>query len=71
MVDPNEHERAAMATASERAGEFIEALGQTDMARWTPEQWRQFIEVVCGAYVDALCEQQAALNAALARARPA
>jgi hypothetical protein len=71
MVDPNEHELAAMAAASDRAGEFIEKLGKTDMARWTPEQWQQFIEVICGGYVDSLCAQQAAINEALARTRAA
>lgn len=69
VVDPNEHELAAMAAASDVAGEFIEKLGKTDMARWTAQQWQQFIEVVCGGYVDALCIQQAAINDALAKAR--
>ncbi|MBX9595508.1 MAG: hypothetical protein K2X46_14175 [Roseomonas sp.] len=71
MVDPTEAEMQAMAAASDKAGEFIESLRQTDMAKWKPQQWQQFIEVVCGSYVDSLCEQQAAINAALERARAA
>ncbi len=71
MVDPNEHELAAMAAASDRAGEFIEHLGKTDMAQWTGQQWSQFIEVVCGGYVDALCEKQAEINDALRKAQAA
>lgn len=67
MVDPNEHELAAMAAASDAAGEYIESLRQTDMARWTAEQWQQFIEVVCGNYVDHLCQRQAEINASLAK----
>jgi hypothetical protein len=67
MVDPNEHELAAMAAASDAAGGFIESIGQTDMARWTPQQWQQFIETVCGSYVDHLCQRQAEINASLAR----
>ena len=35
MVDPNEFELAAMRRAGDVAGEFIDALGRTDMARWT------------------------------------
>jgi hypothetical protein len=71
MVDPTEHEMLAMAAASNRAGEFIEKLGKSDMAKWSPQQWNQFIEVVCGGYVESLCEQQAAINVALERARAA
>jgi hypothetical protein len=69
MVDPNEHELAAMAAASDRAGEYIESLGVSDMAQWTGQQWSQFIEVVCGGYVDELCQKQAEINEALDRAR--
>jgi len=64
MVDPNEHELAAMRRAGEAAGEFIDAVGRTDMARWTPAEWNSFVETICGAYVDALIEQQIAINAA-------
>lgn len=67
MTDPNAIELAAMAHASDRAGEFIEALRKTDMAAWTPEEWAQFIEVVCGGYVDSLCAAQAAAVEALAK----
>ena len=69
MVDPNEHELAAMAAASDRAGEYIESLGVSDMAQWTGQQWSQFIEVVCGGYVDELCQKQAEINEALRRAQ--
>jgi hypothetical protein len=56
MIDPNEHERAAMMLASERAGEFIESLGVTDMVEWSREQWGQFIEVICTGYIDKLID---------------
>lgn len=69
MVDPTEHEMLAMAAASDRAGEFIEAQRTTDMAKWTPQVWQQFIEVICGGYVESLCEQQAAINVAMSKAR--
>lgn len=67
MTDPNAVELAAMAHASDRAGEYIEALGKTDMARWSQQEWAAFIEVVCGDYVDSLCQQQAAAMEALAK----
>ena len=71
MVDANEHELSAMAAASDLAGEFIEFTGQTDMAKWPADQWLQFIEVICGGYVDALCAKQAEINTAFDRARVA
>ncbi len=64
MVDPNEHEVAAMRRAGDAAGEFIDALGRTDMATWSPAEWTSFIDVICGGYVDSLIEQQIAINAA-------
>jgi len=64
MVDPNEHELAAMRRSGDAAGEFIDALGRTDMATWSPAEWSSFVETICGAYVDSLIEQQIAVNAA-------
>ena len=65
MVDPNDQEMAAMRRAGEIAGEFIEAVGRSDMASWSEEDWRGFIEAICGAYVDCLVEQQVAISQAL------
>jgi hypothetical protein len=67
MTDPNAIELAAMAHASDRAGEYIEALGKTDMARWSHQEWAAFIEAVCGGYVESLCHQQAEAMAALSK----
>jgi hypothetical protein len=67
MVDPTEQEVAAMRAAGEIAGQYIEAVGRTDMAAWSDTAWRGFIEAICGAYVDALIEQQIAVNAAVAK----
>lgn len=64
MVDPNEHELAAMRRAGDAAGEFIDALGRTDMATWSPAEWGSFVETICGGYVDSLIEQQIAVNTA-------
>ncbi len=65
MVDPNDQEMAAMRQAGDVAGQYIEAVGRSDMATWSEDDWRGFIEAVCGAYVDALVEQQIAISQAL------
>ena len=65
MVDPNDQETAAMRRAGTIAGEYIEAVGRSDMATWSEEDWKGFIEAICGAYVDALVEQQVAIMQAL------
>ena len=67
MVDANEQEVAAMRAAGDIAGQYIEAVGRTDMATWSEADWRGFIEAICGAYVDALIEQQIAINTAVAK----
>jgi hypothetical protein len=67
MVDPNEQEVAAMRAASDIAGQFIEAVGRTDMATWSAPDWHGFVEAICGAYVDSLVEQQIAINTAVAK----
>jgi hypothetical protein len=67
MVDANEQEVAAMRAAGDIAGQYIEAVGRTDMATWSEADWRGFIEAICGAYVDALIEQQIAVNTAVAK----
>jgi len=67
MVDPNEQEVAAMRAASDIAGQYIEAVGRTDMATWPKADWHGFVEAICSAYVDALVEQQIAINAAVSK----
>lgn len=67
VTDPNAIELAAMAHASDMAGEYIESLRKTDMAKWTPAEWSAFIEVVCGGYVDSLCAAQAAAMEAVSK----
>ena len=67
MVDPNEVELAAMRHAGDAAGEFIDALGRTDMAAWSSAEWVSFVETICGAYVDALIDQQIGVNTAAAK----
>lgn len=56
-----------MRAASDIAGQYIEAVGRTDMATWSEADWRGFIEAICGAYVDSLFEQQISINTAVAK----
>ena len=54
MVDPTEHEVAAMRAASPVAGEYVESLGKTDLAAFSEHEWLTLIEVIVSAYTDAL-----------------
>ena len=71
MVDPNDAELRAMEQAGYAGGEFITALGHTDMARWSERQWHDFVAAICGGYVDALVAEQAEIHAAAAKVRTA
>jgi hypothetical protein len=54
MVDPTEHEVAAMRAASPVAGEYVESLGKTDLAAFSADEWLMLIEVIVIAYTDTL-----------------
>lgn len=40
------YENQAIEAASDRAGEYLDGLGKTDLATMTPEEWRTLIETV-------------------------
>jgi hypothetical protein len=42
-ADLNKIENEAVIAASPAAGEYLEAIGETDLSRLTPEQWQGFI----------------------------
>ncbi len=69
LIDPNEHEQAALKEAGYAGVEYIDSIKQTDMAQWQPEQWPTFIAVVVGGYIDAIYNQQSAVNGAVAKTR--
>ena len=50
MVDYTKHEIAAMQSASEPAGAYLEQLGKTDFSAMSFEEWMTFIETVCASY---------------------
>lgn len=42
----NHYENQAIEAASDRAGEYLDGLGKTDLAMMTPEEWRTLLETV-------------------------
>jgi hypothetical protein len=73
MVDPDAHEIAAIADAGPLAGEYLESIGKTDLARLSEAEWLTFLEVVVTAYQDALVrrlEAERTLRAGAAGALP-
>ena len=56
MIDPNEHEAAALRQASAVGGEYIESLGRSDLAQWSAQEWATLIDVVVTAFQDHLRE---------------
>lgn len=65
MTDPTPYEQAAMEHAGGMAGEYLESLGKTDLAKLTPEEWATFINVTCTGYIDSIQEQMGRLEANL------
>lgn len=57
VVDPDEHETAAIAAASPMAGEYLESIGKTDLAVLTESEWLTLLEVIVTAYQDELARQ--------------
>lgn len=56
MINPNEHEAAALCQASAVGGEYVESLGRTDLAQWSAQEWATLIDVVVTAFQDHLRE---------------
>ena len=54
MIDPNKHEVNALAAASARADDYVEALGRTELASWSASEWEGLIDVVVTAFQDHL-----------------
>lgn len=56
MIDPNEHEEAALRHAGQLGGEYVESLGRTDLSHWSEKEWAMLIDVVVTAFQDKLRE---------------
>jgi hypothetical protein len=54
VIDPDEHEVAAIVATSPMAGEYLESIGKTDLAVLTAAEWLTLLEVVISAYQDEL-----------------
>lgn len=54
MIDKDDEERAALRTAGQEGGAFIESVGRTDLATWGAADWATLVEVIVTAYQDAL-----------------
>ena len=54
MIDPTDLELRAMDAAGGYAGEYLESIGKSDLAALTLDEWRTFLQVVCGNYVKTL-----------------
>lgn len=67
LTDPNQAELAAMDIAGQRGGEYVESIGSTDFATWTPLQWQIFVATICGGYVDALVDFRAQSTEAMGK----
>ena len=57
VIDPDEHEIAAIQAASPMAGEYLESIGKTDLAVLTDTEWLTLLEVIITAYQDALAQR--------------
>ncbi|MCC2653083.1 MAG: hypothetical protein K0R61_740 [Microvirga sp.] len=56
MIDKSEHEEVALDYASDMAGEYLDELDITDMAKMTREQWMTLIECAVTGFTDKLKE---------------
>lgn len=59
MIDPNEHEEAALCHAGAVGGAYVESMGKTDLAHWSEQEWATLIEVAITAFQDHLREAYA------------
>ena len=62
MIDPSAAETAAMDHAGEMAGEYLDHLDKTDLAKLSSDEWRTLIEAICSAYVERLGELGATMQ---------
>lgn len=57
MIDPTEHEIAALLSIAAPVGQYVESeIGWTDIEVWTHDQWLGFLECVVTLYSDKLRE---------------
>lgn len=56
MIDPTEQEKAAVEHAGQMAGEYLDSIRKTDLAKLSHEEWDTFCRVMCGAFIEKVSE---------------
>jgi len=54
MIDVDERERVALLIGGRDAGEFLDSIGVTDLARLDDKQWLQFLRCIVGGFQTAM-----------------
>ena len=54
MINPTEHETAAVWQGGCAGGAYLEEIKKTDLAKLTVEEWETFLAKIVGGYCDAL-----------------
>ena len=56
MIDPTPNEMQAMTVGGQQGGEYLESIGNSDLATLTETEWDRFIDAVVTGYCDHLRE---------------
>lgn len=59
----NPYEMTARRDAGDKAGEYLDGIGKTDLADMTEEEWLTFLKTVIGEFGESLRRQVAELRA--------
>lgn len=54
MDDPTKREIEAMYDAGASGGQYLDALGKTDMALFSEDEWMTLVDAVVTGYVDGI-----------------
>jgi len=54
MIDVTPNEQAAMDNGGRLAGEYLDHLGKTDLAKMTEEEWKMMVECIVTGYIEAM-----------------
>lgn len=55
-IDISKTENKALKTASDDGGMYLEALGKTDLATMSVEEWNEFVKVLAFSYAEAMAD---------------
>lgn len=67
VIDPNQHEIAALEHAGCCGGEYLESIGKTDLAALDVDEWSQFVDCVVTGYQDKLQQIMAEVSGSIRR----